>query len=92
MFFVPVALVGGTPSCPRMCCRSSGMSYLAARWRTSLAVDRYISGVYHLAPSAATPSCSMPMEWVLRYQLPACQATSLFFTICVTWPSDERTT
>lgn len=31
MFLVPDALVGGTPSWPMMCWRSSGMSYLAAR-------------------------------------------------------------
>lgn len=55
-------------------------------------MDRYIASVYHFAPSAATPSCSIPMEWVFRYQLPACQAMSLFFTIWVTWPSEERTT
>jgi len=41
-------------------------------------------------PFAAKPSCSMPIDFALTYQLPACQATSLVGTCCAIRPSAER--
>src|SRR6478736_8884369 len=73
-----------------MCCMSSGMSYLRARYFTRRADERYIGSLNHSAPVAAKPSCSRPIEWALTYQLPACQATSLPRTCWAMWPSDDR--
>lgn len=44
----------------------------------------------HRAPVAAYPSCSSPTEWVLMYQLPACQPMSCGARCCATWPSELR--
>ena len=82
-------MVPGTLSWPRMCCRSSGMPYRSARYRTSFAEVRYIASVYQ-APCAAKPSCSRPIDLALTYQLPACQATSLALTCWAMCPSAER--
>jgi len=73
-----------------MCARSRGMSYFAARYRTRVADDWYIDSVYQSAPCAAKPSCSRPIECVLVYQLPACQATFLLSTWWAMCPSLER--
>ena len=87
----PAGVMPGTWSWPRMWPRSRGMSYLSARYFTSLAEFRYIGSEYQVAPEGAKPSCSMPIECMLTYQLPACQATSLVGTCWAMSPSDERT-
>ncbi|CAM5742744.1 hypothetical protein SHIRM173S_01047 [Streptomyces hirsutus] len=84
------AVVPGTVSWPRMCCRSRGMSYFSERYRTRRAEERYIASVYQASGSARKPSCSSPIDPALTYQLPACQATSFAFTCWAMWPSVER--
>ena len=43
------------------------------------------------APVMAKASCSIPIECMLTYQLPACHATSFVWTIWATSPSELRT-
>ena len=51
--------------------------------------ERYIASVYQV-PFAAKPSCSMPIDLALMYQLPACHATSRVSTCWAMCPSEER--
>ena len=70
-----------------------GRITLDGRDVTRLAPEaRGIGFVYQSYPCCANPSFSRPIPWLLIHQLPACQATFLVGTICVTWPSDERRT
>lgn len=67
------------------------MWYFAARYFTSRADVRYIDSVYQVPGSVRKPSCSMPTDLELVYQLPACQPTSLVFRCWAMCPSEERT-
>ncbi len=82
--------VPGTLSCPRTCCRSSGMPYRAARYRTRRADARYIASVYQESGAVRKPSCSRPTDLAFTNQLPACQPTSFSARCCATCPSEER--
>ena len=81
----------GTWSWPMTWARSSGTPYFVARCFTSAAELSYIDSVYQVAPVAAKPSCSIPTECMLTYQLPAWNPTFFGLTCCATWPSEERT-